>query len=159
ITMISNVINPFIDLIKNVIANFKSLDGSTNENFTNIKKIIFDVLGSAKEYIQTVLAIIMKIWDKYGSNILGFIKSTFNNILSVIQGVLKLIQGVFQVFVGLFTGDWKKMGEGLKNIVGGLWKIIETLFKQAIETIVFIVKNAGGLLLDAAKHILGMLWD
>lgn len=79
------------------------------------------------------------------------IVSVWNNIKGVISGGLQVIKGLIQVFSGLFTGDFKKMWEGVKNIFFGavkfVWNYVQLMFfgKLLKGGLGFIKLFAGGL--------------
>lgn len=64
--------------------------------------------------------------------ILAIIKSVWGNIQGVIKGALNIIMGAIKIFSGLFTGDFKKMWEGVKQLFkGGIefaWNLFNLLF-------------------------------
>jgi len=96
-----------------------------------IKSIFNGVLS----FIKSQLSILKKFWDENGTMIIQafqnlmkilspLIKSVFNNIKNIISGALTIIMGVLKVFGGLFTGNWKKVWEGLKDIFKGAFKVL-----------------------------------
>ncbi|MEK4922393.1 peptidoglycan DD-metalloendopeptidase family protein [Cytobacillus sp. FSL R5-0569] len=88
--------------------------------------------------------------------ILSIIQSVWTNIKGVITGALNIIMGVVKVFSGLFTGDFKKMWEGVKQIFSGavelVWNLIQLYF------IGRIVKGIGGFVKTFGSKLKGG-WD
>jgi len=96
-----------------------------------IKSIFNGILS----FIKSQLSVLKKFWDENGTMIIQafqnlmkilspLIKSVFNNIKNIISGALTIIMGVLKVFGGLFTGNWKKVWEGLKDIFKGAFKVL-----------------------------------
>lgn len=74
-------------------------------------------LGAAFQGILKVIKFVMPL-------VLSIIKSVWGNIKGVITGALDVIMGAVKIFSGLFTGDFKKMFEGLKQVFSGAIKVI-----------------------------------
>ncbi|WP_414049771.1 LysM peptidoglycan-binding domain-containing protein [Macrococcus animalis] len=98
------------------------------------------------------------------------VKSIWDNIVGVIRGGMQVIKGIIQVFSGLFTGDFKKMWEGIKNIFFGaiklVWNGVQLLFYGKLLKGVagFVKLFAGGLksmwgnIIGFFKSFGGTLW-
>lgn len=110
--------------------NSKSIIGAL-QNIGKVVSVIFNGIASVIKFVMPfVLAIIKSVWG---------------NIQGVISGALNIIMGLVKVFSGLFTGDFKKMWEGLKQV-----------FKGAVQFIWnFIQLNMFGKLLSLGKIFIG----
>jgi hypothetical protein len=157
--IIGNVINPFIDLIKEVVSNFDFMKVSSDETFIEMKNLITSVLGDIQEYIQAYISVILKFWEKYGDDIISFTQKAFDSIVNILKNVFEIISGIFQTVTGLLTGDWEKFGNGLVKVFQGAWDLIENVFQLAVDSLEFILNLAASLLLDLGKHMGKMLWD
>lgn len=79
------------------------------------------------------------------------VKDVWDSIVGTIRGAMQIIKGIIQVFSGLFTGDFKKMWQGIKNIFFGaiklIWNGVQLLFygKLLKGAIGFAKLFAGGL--------------
>lgn len=90
----------------------------------------------ALENIATVVGIVMKgifaVIQFVMPAVLALIRAVWGNIKGVISGALDIIMGAVKVFAGLFSGDFKKMWEGVKQIFSGaitfLWNFISLTF-------------------------------
>ena len=60
------------------------------------------------------------------------VKTVFGSLVGIIKGFITIVSGLIKVFSGLFTGNWKKLFQGLKQIFKGafqvLWNIIKISF-------------------------------
>lgn len=105
----------FISGIVKKISDFWKSDGEQ----------LMQAVGNLFKGILAVIEFVMPL-------VLAIIKSIWGNIKGVITGALDVIMGVVKVFSGLFTGDFKKMWEGLKQIFFGavnfLWNFIQLTF-------------------------------
>lgn len=92
-----------------------------NENGAQIMQAV----KKAFDFIQAIISFVMPV-------VLLIIKTVWGNIKGVITGALDVIMGVVKVFTGLFTGDFKKMWEGVKQIFSGaitfVWNYIQLMF-------------------------------
>jgi tape measure domain-containing protein len=102
------------------------------------------VLQKVWDFISVFAEAVMVIWNEWGDEILALVQNTWNMVVGVINGVLDVLTGILDVFIGLFTGDWERMGDGLKKIWQGLW--------DAVTAII------GGVWANL-KVYLGALWD
>lgn len=109
------------EVVSFLIGHFKKIfDFGTKEGpqfFAAISNVFNGIMAVIKFVMPAVLAIIKSIWG---------------NIQGVITGALDVIMGVVKVFSGLFTGDFKKMWEGLKQVFFGaiefLWNFVQLTF-------------------------------
>jgi hypothetical protein len=136
---------PIFAYIKGVIDNF------SGEGSGKLSKFMSDVKGIFTDGI----AIVKGLWNLFGKNIVQFLKSTLNNVKTIISGAFDVIKGLFKVVSAVLRGDWKKAWQGIKEIVRGFGKIIVGLVKQTFNVIRFAFKNAGVVL----KAIWGTLWE
>lgn len=112
-------------------------------------------MGSIKETISSVVSIIRSLWDRFGSHIVSYMKTSFENAKKIIGGVLKVISGIFKVFSSLLKGDWKGVWDGIKKILSGAWDIIVGLVKQALN----LLKSLFKIGWTAIKGIVSGVWD
>lgn len=139
-------IKVFFGEIKKRFTSFKDEEGSQLMSaFENIGKFTSIVFNGILAVVQFVMPLVFSI-----------IKSVWGNIKGVITGALDIIMGAIKIFSGLFTGDWKKMWEGIKQLLKGAvtfaWNYISLMF------IGRILKGIGGF----AKNIVSTLkggWD
>lgn len=125
-----------------------------------IKPYIVPILTEIVGFIGEKLASVNKFWDENGKqimdavkNVFGFIlttikfimpavelvvKTVWNTIKGLINGALNIIMGAIKIFAGIFTGDTKKMWEGVKQLFKGavefIWNYINLLFFGRIIT-------------------------
>lgn len=91
---------------------FKNMFAGIADFFKKDGAQILESLGN----IATGIAAVFKfIWP-----IISYIiKDLWNSIKGFVTGLLTVVKGVIQVLTGIFTGDFSKIGEGLKNIFMG----------------------------------------
>lgn len=98
---------------------------------------IFNALMTVVEF---VLNLIKKFWDKWGADIVNFLKKTWDAIKKVIDGALTIIKGIGNFIAGVFSGDWKKAWEGIKQVFEGIWKAIQGVIESVIAYVELAVK-------------------
>lgn len=76
-------------------------------------------------------------WDL----IAGVIGLAWDSIKVVINTALESISGIIKVFHGLITLDFEKVGEGLKQIVSGIWNGIVEIYDAQMKAVDTIVKG------------------
>ncbi|MFI8890513.1 phage tail tape measure protein [Streptomyces paradoxus] len=113
--------------------------------------VIGTALGAAKTIISGFVTAVRFLWGIFGGFILSTIRNIFSGVMQVVRGGLQVIQGIFQIFSGLFTGNWSKAWQGVKNVFGGIWKMIVGAFK------VYIYGSIVGILRSGVARLLA-LW-
>ena len=80
----------------------------------------------------------------------GTFKKLVINFLETIQAikekVTQIFQGIKDFITGVFTGDWALAWEGLKNIVFGVFGLIEEIIKGALNHIGILLEGLGDVL-------------
>lgn len=122
----------------------------TNEKFrktmTAIWNQIKDSVGTFVADIKTRfsglgtsfsgLALAMKkIWEGFCKVLAPLFEGGFKVVATVLQTVLNTVIGVLDVFIGIFTGDWKKVWQGVKTIFSSVWAGIKGILTTALGTI------------------------
>lgn len=152
-----------------------------------ISPYIMPILSELVGFIGEKMAMVNKFWDENGKqimeavkNVFGFILKTvefimpavefivetvWNTIKGLINGALNIIMGAIKIFSGLFTGDFKKMWEGVKDLFKGaiefIWNYINLLFFGRILTAfkslgtnsISLVKNMWNKIVEMFKSL------
>jgi tape measure domain-containing protein len=165
--IISQVIPIAIQLAQTWIANFQAMWNAVGPIITFIGQQIMSVFSmifawwqkNGSAFLENVKIVFQGIWSVIQfimPAILAIVSMVFQNIKGVIQGALNVISGIFSIFAGLFTGNWKKMWDGIKQLFSGaiqfLWNLINlTLFGR-------LIKGVGGFVKGFVSAIKG-LWS
>ncbi|MDY2990592.1 MAG: phage tail tape measure protein [Hornefia butyriciproducens] len=122
----------------------------TNEKFrksmiaiwNGIRKTIGKFVSDVKSRFESlgvdfskVAATMKKIWEGFCKILAPLFEGTFKIIAAVLKTVLDVIIGVLDIFIGIFTGDWKKVWKGVKEIFTGVWNGIKSVITAALGTI------------------------
>ncbi|MEX0666334.1 MAG: hypothetical protein WD598_16390 [Acidimicrobiia bacterium] len=138
---------------------WQAVRGAAVDAWDYIKRVVLpiarDVLDTIIEVIRAGVAVVLFLWDNFGSYIVEAIKSAWDFVLGVISAAVEFIQGILDVFIGVFTLDWDTFWNGVKSVVSGVWDFIAAIVGYALDTIVTIVK-AGLALVGIA---FGAAWD
>jgi TP901 family phage tail tape measure protein len=154
-----------------------------NKVFSAVKDIILKAIGAATTFFKEKLTQIKAFWDTNGAQILKafsnvfnaikavidfimpavlwIIKSIWGNIKGVIDGALNIILGLVKTFAALFTGDWKGVWEGIKQILKGAWELIWNGFQllfigrilKGIGSFLAVIK---GLFTNGLKNVVSI---
>ena len=145
--------------------------------FNAVKDIAVNVFTAVSSFVQDKISEIKKFWDENGKQISQAFENVFNAIKKVVEAVmpvvksivegvidaiknvidggLNFIMGLVKTFSGLFTGDFKGMWEGIKQMFSGaveaIWGIVNLGF---VGKILKVVKGFGD---SAIKFITDMV--
>ena len=162
------------EVLKIVQSVFGSIWDTVQTVFESMRDIIETVLNLVVPFVQRQLDNLQRFWEENGQQIMQAVSNAFKFIQSVIQttmpiiqfiikqvwgviqgifdGALKVVMGLLKTFAGLFTGDWRKMWEGIKQMISGalqfIWNLINlTLLGRALGAI----RSFGSQLMAAFK--------
>lgn len=141
---IMDVVGPIMDFvgskIKEVVTMFTEFWKTNGKDLLTNVQIVFNGIW---EIIQFVMPLVLAI-----------VTMVFNSVKGVISGALNIISGVFKVFAGLFTGDWSKMWDGVKQLVGGAIEFLWNLWNLMLfGRLVSGIKMLGTKLLGGFKSM------
>lgn len=126
-----------------------------------------------KAVVGAVVSFILGIWQRFGQRFISFIvtalsiawqtfKGVFRGIMNIISGVIEFFKGFFNVIAGIFTGDWKRVWEGVKSMFAGAWRAVTGILRVAWSVISGLFRqgvNAVTMLLRAGLAVIDSLWD
>lgn len=122
----------------------------TNEKFRNsmiaiwngIKNTIGKFVSEIKARFQNlgidfskIAGTMKKIWEGFCNVLAPLFEGAFKVISVVLKTVLDVIIGLLDVFIGIFTGDWKRVWQGVKTIFSAVWNGIKGIAKAAFNTL------------------------
>lgn len=137
-----NYIKPALDAIVETFQKaFESIKEFWDENgaqiiqaFSNFFEIVGIILGPALGFWKGLFSGTFNM-------IVELIKNAWDTIKGVFEGAFTILGGLIKVFSGLFTGDFKKMGEGIKDIFSGMFKVITSGFEGFANGVGIIVSG------------------
>lgn len=140
----------------------RTVAGGLKNIFVTVAPFIRQALGGVVNFVKSVIGQISTFWAQNGAQIAQSVKNVFNiiktvisfvmplvlviirsvwsSIKGVITGALNVIMGAVKVFSGIFTGDFKKMWEGVKQIFKGAVSLVWNIFN-----LMFYGKILGGI--------------
>jgi hypothetical protein len=143
---------PFKPLLDPLVETFKSLGkalGLTNDTADENAKT-WDAFGDAGSSTGSVLGnmagnVLPQLISLIDSvtQAVDFVKEAIKVLGPTLSGVWETFKGVFELIDGLFTGDWKKMWDGLIDIVVGASKAIVRLALGALAPIAMMMDTMG----------------
>lgn len=151
INLIKKYIQAFIEV---TIMRFQTMSKFIIDAWKVIWPYIQPLIQQIVQFIQSKLEQVVAFWNQYGGQITTAVQNAFNLILSIIKfvmpavlfiiesiwkniegvinGALNIILGLVKIFTGLFTGDFKLMWDGIKQLFIGaiefVWNLMSLLF-------------------------------
>lgn len=116
-----------------IISNWEKI----KEFFQNIIQWIYDHLDDIKEKFGLVGVFVASIFAEF----LQWIAHTFGEVFG---GLKQILDGIIDLVSGVFTGNWKRAWEGIKNIVGGVFKTLLGIVKAPLNGIISLLNGIIG---------------
>ena len=129
------------------------------EHWPEIQKTISQVFKRVVSDVKAFIDLVVKIWKKWGDDILRFAKVYFDSIKNQIQGALKIIRGIIDVITGLIKGDWSRVWRGIKEITDGVWQLIKNAIATPLKAIREIIRSAWDAVKDLTKRAFDRVRD
>ena len=122
----------------------------TNEKFRNsmisvwnsikstIGKFVTDLkerLGALGIDFSKTAGLMKKVWEGFCNVLAPLFEGAFKVISVLLKTVLNVIIGVLDIFIGIFTGDWKRVWQGVRMVFSAVWNGIKGIAKAAFSTI------------------------
>lgn len=124
---------------------------TTIQNFWSENSVvILAALSNIGKVTASIMKGIMAVIQFVMPAVLAIIRSVWGNIKGVINGALNFIMGGVKVFAGLFSGDFKKMWEGVKQMFSGavqfIWNFVQlSFFGKVLGGARLFVKSFSGV--------------
>lgn len=160
----------FMEALNNIKIGFMAVWSFLKPIFSGIGSLFKSVFGGILSFVQFMMPAIQVLF-KAGWAIIKYIfVSTWEAIKGVVNGGLKVIMGLIQVFSGLFTGNFKLMWSGVKNIFFGslqfIWNLVQLwfvgkifgVFKLGFKLIKSIVSGSLGSVKGTFGSVLNSIW-
>lgn len=154
------IFNAVWDVLKDIFA--KIVDAALE-----LGEYLAPLIEKASAFVEAFLA-----WAE-ASGILAFIIATVNQVgdafgyvIDYISGrvkaVIKILSGLIDFLTGVFTGDWKLMWAGIKQIFGGIWDAIGTTIEAVINVFKLAwqsISNQATLAWTLISNFFSGLWE
>lgn len=117
--------------------------------FKSVGGIVTDIMHLIKSVISGVTTTINTIWSKWGRHITLIAGDAFQTTWKIIAGLMKVIGGIVKTVTGIMTGDWRRAGEGIKQIARGLlqaltavWGTIGSRLREATQILLARIRGS-----------------
>ncbi|MEC3666950.1 transglycosylase SLT domain-containing protein [Bacillus velezensis] len=129
--------------------------------------IVVSLLQALANIITTVvipaIRFILNIVTAVFPVVLSIIQVALKNIIAIIQGAIGIIMGIVKVFKGLFTGNFRMMWDGVKQIfssaVGMVKKLVSNMGAAITDRWLYIKNKVALLAYDLRKKVMDRFND
>lgn len=97
------------------------------------------VLG---EHLPGIIEHFRKKFEMSFSIVAGIATGLFTGISGVVSGIMKVLGGIIDFISGVFTGNWKKVWQGVRDIFGGIFKTLGALLKTPLNAVIGLINGA-----------------
>jgi hypothetical protein len=141
--LIEPIFNSIMENLKFIWDNgLKDLVGTAADTFGSIGELIFALWNNV---LMPLLDYLIGVWGPIISmvfqNVLDVAGTLLAGIAGVINGLMEVLNGIITFLVGVFTGNWKKMWEGIQLIFTGIWDAIKAVLKTALNLMIDMVNS------------------
>lgn len=155
-----NVIQPVLKSIAAV------LDNLWNNHLKPLWDNITRFIGAAIEMILAVwntaiYPFIQNMVDVFGPKIaatINVIVTQFGGLIGaitdVISGIVRILTGLCEFITGVFTGDWKKVWTGIKDIFCGIWDAIKAVLISIVNSIIGVLNQMISGLINGLNSVI-----
>src|SRR5690625_2853882 len=109
---------------------------SNNDTVNGIWEVIQTVFTTILEFLQETWDLIKQLWDDYGQDILGTVKSVFNSIWETVEivfnAIWEIITGIMDMVIPFIKETletlsefWDENGQKIMAVVDGVFKFID----------------------------------
>lgn len=121
-----------------------------------LANIITTVVIPAIRFILNIVTAVFPV-------VLLIIQVALKNIIAIIQGAIGIIMGIVKVFKGLFTGNFRMMWDGVKQIfssaVGMVKKLVSNMGAAITDRWLYIKNKVALLAFDLRKKVMDRFND
>ncbi|WIW27600.1 transglycosylase SLT domain-containing protein [Bacillus inaquosorum] len=121
-----------------------------------LANIITTVVIPAIRFILNIVTAVFPV-------VLSIIQVALKNIIAIIQGTIGIIMGIVKIFKGLFTGNFRMMWDGVKQIFSSAVGMVKKLVSNAADGIIkgwtYIRTKVGDLAHSLWKKVTDKFWD
>ena len=128
------------DYVAPIVVNLATI---VTEVITLISKILTFLLKAFGPQLSSAL-----------STIVGIVRGVIQTVLGIIDGLLTAIKGIIQFLNGVFSGDWKKIWTGIKNIFKGVLNTMITLFEGMVNLVISLTNSLISLILGGISSLI-----
>ncbi len=161
-TMLTNIWNSFIlpvfQAIKEIIMSV--VEESLIPLYNSFKQTLEDIavelsifLEKAEPFISTlaelfgivlppVLEALGAVFKGAFAIIANVLSVSFQTISGVVKNLLKTFGGLIDFLTGVFTGNWRKVWQGIVDMLGGIFGGIGSIMKGAMNGVIGIINGA-----------------
>lgn len=171
---------------------FDQVAGAVGVAFGSVKEWVADAIGNVKRWLDLGSGDLQQ-FGRAASNFGGMVrdglrivggafkwafetialpivKRVLPAIQQYVQGALGVIGGIVKIFSGIFTGDFRKMWEGVKQLFSGYLRMVIGVFRAGTAPlraavaamargIWSAIRGVGSAVYSAGKWVLGRLID
>jgi len=141
---------------------------SNNDTVNGIWEVIQTVFTTILEFLQETWDLIKQLWDDYGQDILGTVKSVFNSIWETVEivfnAIWEIITGIMDMVIPFIKETletlsefWDENGQKIMAVVDGVFKFIKGVIDFVMPVIVAIIKGAWGLIQNTFNTAIGVI--
>jgi len=123
------------------------------QNWDKITERISGFYQKVKPMLDKIIPVFKKVFGFISDLISNYAMKSLESFLTVVESIVEVFSGVADFLSGVFTGDWKKIWQGIQDIVAGVFKGLANLVIGTINGIIAGIN----VLVDGINAVIGGL--
>lgn len=132
-----------------------SLVASLTQIGGTIMSTLTPVINNMAAVFQTVLPVIQRQFQTWGTELQNIIDAVFPFIQTVVTTVMNIINGIITTVLAALQGDWNGVWTGIQNIAVRVWNGIQNIVTAGMNAVSGVVSS----IMNAIVNTWSGLWN
>ena len=144
-------------LSDNLLPAFERISAWVSAHMPAFQAAITNAVQNVIDYVRPVIETMQALWRRFGGTITRYVRSAFQNLMTIVRGAMQVIRGVIDVVTGIITGKWGRVWDGIKRIFRGAWDIIKGVAREAINRVKLVLSLAWDAIGSTVRNVWGRI--
>lgn len=116
-----------------------------------------DFRKSMEDFDQWITGVFSTDWSESFGAAGEVLNAFFANAQNIYESIKQILGGVIDFIGGAFSGDWERAWQGVADIFGGIWSLMESLIKAPINGVIGLINALIQGVTDGINAVIGLL--
>lgn len=134
------------DGLSGLRAGFQGVQTDAESGMSSTQQTVFNAMTQMGSAVSTGTQLIKDAWALFGQDLMAIGGVFWTQMVEEWGGRLRVISGFFSIWAGVFSGDWRRVWDGVKNVFGGVADIIVSRWRAGMSLLRSLTSAGLGLL-------------